>query len=117
MFISLGLADDIVDAIVDEQGYNTPHALSCLDKKGAKQLVNMICKPGRMKGGTRNPGIDAPLWSQEIILGVCFALKHLRRCGGKFHPSLINLKILEELWLQQEIKDARWPMIPDLPGT
>ncbi len=37
MFLSLGLAHDIVDAIVDEQGYNTPHALSRLDKKGIKQ--------------------------------------------------------------------------------
>ncbi len=25
---------------------------------------------------------------------------------GKYHPSLINLNILEELWLQQEIEDA-----------
>ncbi len=39
-------------------------------------------------------------------MSMCFALKHQRRCGEKFHPSLINLKILEELWLQQEIKDA-----------
>ncbi len=28
MFISLGLNDKIVNAIVDEQGYNTSHALS-----------------------------------------------------------------------------------------
>ncbi len=38
MFVSLGLADDIVNAIVDEQGYDTPHALSCLDKKGMNSL-------------------------------------------------------------------------------
>ncbi len=43
MFMSLVLANDIVDAIVDEQGCNTPHALSHLDKKGVKQLVNAIC--------------------------------------------------------------------------
>ncbi len=61
MFPSLGLADDIVDAIVDEQDYNTPHALSRLDKKGIRQLMNAICKPGRMKGGTRNLRINAPL--------------------------------------------------------
>ncbi len=61
MFVSLGLADDIVDAIVDEQGYNTPHALSCLDKKGTEQLVNVIYKPGGMKGGTQNPRVNVPL--------------------------------------------------------
>ncbi len=59
-----------------------------------------------MKGGTRNTGISVPLWSQEIILGTCFALKHQQHCGEKFHPSLGNLKILEELWLQQEIDKA-----------
>ncbi len=53
MFISLGIDDVIVDAIVNEQGYNTPQALSCLDKKGLEQLVNAIWKPGRMKGGTQ----------------------------------------------------------------
>ncbi len=61
MFISLGLANDIVDAIVDEQVYNTPNAFSCLDKKGIKQLVNVIRKADRMKGGNWNPGIDVPL--------------------------------------------------------
>ncbi len=61
MFVSLGLADDIVDAIVDEQGYYTPHALSCLDKKSVEQLVNAINKPGGLKGGTRNPGLNVPL--------------------------------------------------------
>ncbi len=50
MFISLGLANDIVDAIVDERGYNTPYVLSSLDKKCIEQLVNAICKPGGMKG-------------------------------------------------------------------
>ncbi len=61
MFLSFGLADNIVNAIVDKQGYNTPHALSRLDKKGVEQLVTAICKPGRMKGGTWNPGINVPL--------------------------------------------------------
>ena len=106
MFLSLGLSDEIVDAIVDEQGYNTPHALNRLDKKGVEQLVSAIRKPGGMKDGTRNPGINVPLRSQEIITGACFALKHQRRCGEKFRPSLIDLEILEELRLQQEIEDA-----------
>ncbi len=106
MFISLGLNDNIVDAIVDEQGYNTSHTLSCLGKKGVEQLVSSICKPAGMEDETHNPGINVSLWSQEIIMGVCFALKHQQSCGEKFHPSLINLKILEELWLQQEIKDT-----------
>ncbi len=106
MFVSLGLADDIINAIVDKQGYNTPHALSRLDKKGIEQLMNVIRKPGGMKDGTRNLRISVPLWSQELIMGACFALKHQRRCGEKFHPSLISLDILEELWLQQEIEDA-----------
>ncbi len=61
MFISLDLANDIVDAIMEEQGYNTPHALSCLDKKGIEQLVTAICKPGGMKGGIWNTGINVPL--------------------------------------------------------
>ncbi len=106
MFVSLGLADDIIDATVDEQGYDTPHAFSCLDKKGIKQLMNTICKPGGMKGGTWNPVINVPLQLQELIMGAYFALKHHRRCGEKFHPSLVNLNILEELQLQQEIKDT-----------
>ncbi len=38
MFVSLGVDNKIIDAIVDEQGYNTPHALSCLDKKGLSSL-------------------------------------------------------------------------------
>ncbi len=106
MFLSLGLSDEIVDVIVDEQGYNTPHAHNCLDKKGVEQLVSAIHKPGGMKDGTCNPGINVPLQSQENIQGVCFALKHQRQCGDKFHPSLINLKIIEELRLQQEIEDT-----------
>ncbi len=61
IFLSLGLSDKIVDAIVDEQGYNTPHALNRLDKKGVEQLVSVIRKPGGMKDGTRNPGINVPL--------------------------------------------------------
>ncbi len=106
MFLSLGLSNQIVNAIVDEQCYNTPQALNCLDKKGVKQFVLVIGKPGGMKDGTCNLGINVPLQSQAIIMGMCFALKHQRQCGEKLHPSLINLKILEELWLQQEIKDA-----------
>ncbi len=39
-------------------------------------------------------------------MGACFALKHQRRCGEKYHPSLVNLDILEELQLQQEIEYA-----------
>ncbi len=62
MFISLGLANEIVDAFVDEQGYNTPHALSHLDKKSVEQLMNAIRIPGRMKGGFQNPRINVPLW-------------------------------------------------------
>ncbi len=61
MFLSLGLSDKIVNAIVDEQGYNTPHALNRLDKKGVEQLVSAIRKPAGMKGGTHNPGIIVPL--------------------------------------------------------
>ncbi len=61
MFLSLGLSNKIVDAIVDEQGYNTPHALNRLDKKGVEQLVSAIPKPGGMKDGTCNPGINVPL--------------------------------------------------------
>ncbi len=33
MFISVGLADKIVDAIMDEQGHNTPHALQSLGQE------------------------------------------------------------------------------------
>ncbi len=39
-------------------------------------------------------------------MGACFALKHQRCCGESFCLSLINLEILEELQLQQEIKEA-----------
>ncbi len=39
-------------------------------------------------------------------MGMCFALKHQKHCGEKFHPSLVNLKNLKELRLQQEIEDA-----------
>ncbi len=103
---SFGLSNKIVDAIVDEQAYNTAHAINRLDKKGVEQLISTICKPGGMKDRTHNPCINVPLQSQEIIMGACFALKHQRLFGEKFCPSLINLEILEELWLQQEIKDA-----------
>ncbi len=59
-----------------------------------------------MKGGTQNPGINVPLWLQELIMGMCFALKHQKCCGEKYHPSLVSLDILEEFRLQQEIKDT-----------
>ncbi len=39
MLVSVGLANDIVNAIVDKQGYNTPHALSHLHKKDIEMLV------------------------------------------------------------------------------
>ncbi len=39
IFISLGLANNIVDAIVDKQDYHTLQALSCLDKEGIEMLV------------------------------------------------------------------------------
>ncbi len=81
-------------------------SLSCLEKKGIKQLVSAIYKPDGMKDRTWNPGINVPLQSQEIIPGMRFALKNQWHCGEKFHPSLMNLKNLEELWLQQQIKDA-----------
>ncbi len=61
MYLSLGLSEEIVDAIVNEQGYNTPHALNRLDKKGVEQLVSAIPKSGGMKDGTCNPGISVPL--------------------------------------------------------
>ncbi len=37
----------------------------------------------------------------------CFALNQQRHCREKFHPYLINLKILLELWLQQEMEDSQ----------
>ncbi len=49
MFISLGIANDIVDANVDKQGYNTAHALSCFDNKGIEMLVTVTCKPHGIK--------------------------------------------------------------------
>ncbi len=63
--------------------------------------MNMIRKSGGIMEGTRNPGINVPFSSQEIIMGACFALKHHRRCGEKFHPSLVNLDILEELLINR----------------
>ncbi len=104
MLISLGLADDIVDTIMDKQGYNTPHALSCLDKKGVEMLASAICKPDEIKSGTQNP---VPIQSQEIIRGACFALKYQHHYGiGKYCPSHITLDSIEELWFQQEIEEA-----------
>ncbi len=85
--------------------------ISCLDKKGIKQLVNAIHKPGGMKGRTQNPGINVPLQLQELIMDTCFALKHQRYCGEKYHPSLISLNILEELRLQQDIEDTHDNMV------
>ncbi len=61
MFLALGLKNEIVDAIIDEQVYNTSHALSCLDWKCVEQLVSAICKPCGMKDGTCNPGMNVPL--------------------------------------------------------
>ncbi len=61
MFLSLGLSDEIVDVIMDEQGYNTPHALNRLDKKGVEQLLSVICKQGGMKDITCNLGNNIPL--------------------------------------------------------
>ncbi len=62
-FISLGLVNDIVDAIMNKQGYNTPHALSCLEKKGIEMLVSAVHKPGGIKSRTLNPNINIPLQS------------------------------------------------------
>ncbi len=42
VFISLGLANKIIDAIVNEQGYSTPLKFSCLGKKVIKMLVSAI---------------------------------------------------------------------------
>ncbi len=39
-------------------------------------------------------------------MGLCFALKHQQCYGEKFNPSLISLKVLKELWFQQEFEDA-----------
>ncbi len=74
MFISLGVASEIVDIIVDEQGYIKYQALSHLDRKGGDELVSAISKPSRMKGGTRNPKINVPfacrssLWVSALLL-------------------------------------------------
>ncbi len=93
----MGLANKIVNAIVYKQGCNTPHALSCLDKIVIKMQVSAIHKPRGMKSRTWNPSINVPLWSQEIIAGACFTLKHQYCCGdAKYHPSLVTLKILKE---------------------
>ncbi len=61
MFIFVGLANKIDDIIVDKQGYDVPHALSQLDKKGIEMLVTAIYKSRGMKSGTWNPGINDPL--------------------------------------------------------
>ncbi len=42
MFLWLEIANKIVNTIVDEQGYNTPEAMSCLDQKEVDQRV---CDP------------------------------------------------------------------------
>ena len=58
MFISLGLANKIVNAIVDAQGFDNPQALSILDEEGVEQLVSAIYKPRGMKRCTQNPSIN-----------------------------------------------------------
>ncbi len=65
--LSLGLADDIVDAIVNEQSYDIPHALSCLGKKGIEMLMSVIHKPGGMKSGTQNPVISDKLIPKDYL--------------------------------------------------
>ncbi len=75
-FISLGMADKIVNVIVDKQDYYTPHTCARPDKKGVELLVHAICKPRGIMSGTQYPGINVPLWSKEIIAGEYFALKH-----------------------------------------
>ncbi len=73
MFISLGLNDKIV-ATVDEQGYNISQPLSCLDQTGIEELVSANCKPGGMKDGTHNLGINFPFnprrssWVRALLL-------------------------------------------------
>ncbi len=47
MFLTMCIANNIIDAIMDEQGYYNPQALSHLDKKWVKQLVSAIHMPGR----------------------------------------------------------------------
>ncbi len=76
IFISLGIDNAITDAIVDEQGYNNLRDLSCLEKNDIEQLVSAIWKPRRIKGEIWTPSITVPLWSQEIIVGASYALKH-----------------------------------------
>ncbi len=56
-----GIEQQIVDTIIDEQGYNSPHALSHLDQKGIMQLVSAIHKPGGMKEGTHKLDTIFPL--------------------------------------------------------
>ncbi len=74
MFISLGLNDKIVNATVDEQGYNISQPLSCLDQTCIEELVSANCKTGGMKDGTSNLGINFPFnprrssWVHALLL-------------------------------------------------
>ncbi len=104
MFISLGLSNDIVDAVMDKQGYNTPHALSCLDKKGVEMA---ICNLGWMKSGTQNPAALMFFFDPRRLLWVHAlpsSTSDAVAMGGK--SQLHYPRRFKELWLQQEIKKA-----------
>ncbi len=92
MFLTLGLANEIVDAIVDEQGYNNPQALRCLDRNGVENIMSAIHKPRGLNSGTLNPSVNVTVCSQEIITDECFALKHQLCYGVKFNSSIIYLE-------------------------
>ncbi len=120
MFLSLGLADDIIDAIVDELGYSAPHALSHLDKKGVEQLMNAIRKPGKMKGGTWNTGINVPLWLQSLLWAHALLPSTRGAVGRSFIPASINLRFLRSFDSSKRSKTTtttRWLMIHGLFGT
>ncbi len=107
MFTKLGVPQSVVHAIVHEQQYDDPGALSCLMAKKVEQLVATICRPGGMKDGEKDPRVNVPLHTQEIIASACFALKD-QRCRG-FHPLeplLVTPHALDNLCLQQEIEEA-----------
>ncbi len=61
MFLSLGLATKIVNAIVNKQGYNDPQVHSHLDKKGVENLVSSNHKSSGMKNVTQNLGVNVLL--------------------------------------------------------
>ncbi len=100
----LVLANKIVNSIVDDQGYNNPQSLSCLDKKGIEQLQSVIHKSGGMKSGTQNSGINISLCFQGIIMVACFALNHQCCCSHQYRLSCSLLDDLDELCLQQVIE-------------